>query len=40
VSRQSQDILARQLIANIEGWWAGTPQRVVSLSVPTQRRVL
>jgi glycerate dehydrogenase len=39
VSRRSQEILARQLIANIEGWWAGTPQRVVSLSVPTQHRV-
>lgn len=30
VSRQSQEILAHQLIANIEGWWAGTPRNVVS----------
>lgn len=30
VSRQSQELLARQLIANIEGWWAGTPRNVVS----------
>ncbi|MGC4192490.1 MAG: D-2-hydroxyacid dehydrogenase [Thermomicrobiales bacterium] len=30
VSRQSQEVLAGQLIANIEGWKAGTPQNIVS----------
>ncbi|MGC4107580.1 MAG: D-2-hydroxyacid dehydrogenase [Thermomicrobiales bacterium] len=30
VSRQSQELLANQLIANIEGWHAGSPRNVVS----------
>lgn len=30
VSRQSQETLARQLIANIEAWHAGSPRNVVS----------
>ncbi|MGB3328006.1 MAG: NAD(P)-dependent oxidoreductase [Thermomicrobiales bacterium] len=32
VSRQSQERLAREVIANLDAWWAGSPRNVVSRS--------